>query len=132
MATNDQASGHPPKKTLCRIGRIVGIIGLLFILWAVVYAIKAISQNPKEILLVVLWGIMFIGGCVDIVRRGYEGIGGSVILSAGIISYLYLLSFPIQGQEYEGSVAAIAFSLPLFTSGLLFYLCGRQRRKQKK
>jgi len=82
--------------------------------------------------LTILWSLMLIGGCVDIILVGREGKGGLLILAAGIASYLFILLWLLLGWEREGLVPAIMGSIPLLISGLLFYLCGRRRKKLKE
>jgi hypothetical protein len=132
MTKFQQTNENLTKKVRCWPARLVGIIGLFFILWVGGYAVESIPKEPKVIPLVILWSIMLIGGCIDFIRVGREGKGGLVMLVGGIVSYLYLLMWLMLGWETEGSEAAIAGSLPLFGSGLLFYLCGKRRRKLKE
>jgi len=69
--------------------------------------------------LTILWSLMLIGGCVDIILVGREGKGGLLILAAGIASYLFILLWLLLGWEREGLVPAIMGSIPLLISGLL-------------
>jgi hypothetical protein len=117
------------KSVKCWPARIVGIIGLCSILWFGAYAVQDIPTDPEMIPLVILWGLMLIGGLVDIILVGREGIGGMLILAAGIASYLYILLWPILGWESNWILPAFIGSAALFISGLLFYLCGRRRKK---
>lgn len=119
------------KKVRCWPARVLGIVGLFFILWIGGYTVPAIPKDLKLVPLVILWIIMLIGMFIDFFRAGREGSGGLLVLAAGIVSYLYLLLWLVMGWKIEGSEAAIAFSLPLLGSGLLFYLCARRRGKLK-
>ena len=81
--------------------------------------------------MVIFIGLMMVGGLIDCVRVGREGIGGLIVLLSGIVLYLLLLfDIIVLKQLYsEGQIAALAGTLILFLSGFLFYLCGRRRRK---
>ena len=126
---SQQDQGIGTKKVRCWPARIVGIIGLIVILWFGAYAVQAIPTDPKMIPLTILWSLMLIGGCVGITLVGREGKGGLLILAAGIASYLFILLWLLLGWEREGLVPAIMGSSPLWISGLMFYLCGRRRKK---
>ena len=132
MIASQQDNNLNTKKVKCWPARIIGVIGLLLILWFGAYAVQDIPTNPKMIPLSILWGLMLIGGCVDIILVGREGKGGMLILVAGIASYLYILLFLIMGWESEWIVPAIIGSAALFISGILFYLCGKRRKKLKR
>jgi len=132
MTGTQQNHGPSTKKVKCWPARIVGVIGLILILWFGAYAVQAIPKDPKMIPLTILWSLMLIGGCVDIILVGREGKGGLLILAAGIASYLFILLWLLLGWEREGLVPAIMGSIPLLISGLLFYLCGRRRKKLKE
>lgn len=103
-------------------------------LWLWVYSLEAIPEDPKAIPLVILIGLMMVGGLIDCVRIGREGIGGLIVLLSGIVFYLFLLfDIIVLKQSYsEGQTAALAGTLILFLSGILFYLCGRRRKKLKE
>lgn len=132
MMASQQDNSLNTKKVKCWPARIIGVIGLFLILWFGAYAVQDIPTDPKMIPLTILWGLMLIGGCVDIILVGREGRGGMLILAAGIASYLYILLWPLMGWESEWVVPAIIGSTALFISGLLFYLCGRRRKKLKQ
>ena len=108
------------------------IIGLLFILWIGGYTVEAIPTKPHLIPFIILWSIMLIAGFIDIIRAGREGRGGFIILIAGAASYIYLLFAYIMAWESESAAPVFLFSFPLIGSGLLFYICGRRRRKLKE
>jgi hypothetical protein len=134
MTNFQQGNDLKTKKVRCWPARIVGIIGLFFALWLWSYGLGAIPENPKAIPLVILIGLMIVGGLIDCVRIGREGIGGLIVLLSGIIFYIFLLfDIIVLKQSYsEGQKAALAGILILFLSGFLFYLCGRRRRKLKE
>ncbi len=111
---------------------MVGVIGLFIILWFGGYAVQDIPTDPEMIPLVILWSFMFIGGLVDIILVGREGIGGMLILAAGIASYVYILLWPILGWESSWILPAFLGSAALFISGLLFCQCGRRRKEHKE
>ena len=134
MTNSQQGNDLKTKKVRCWPARIVGIIGIFFALWLWSYGLGSIPEDPKVIPLVILIGLMMVGGLIDCVRVGREGIGGLIVLLSGIVLYLFLLfDIIVLKQLYsEGQTAALAFTLILFLSGFLFYLCGRRRRKLKK
>ena len=131
MTNSQQGNDLKTKKARCWPARIVGIIGIFFALWFWGYGLGAIPEDPKVIPLVILIGLMMVGGLIDCARVGREGIGGLIVLLSGIVLYLFLLfDIIVLKQLYsEGQTAALAFTLILFLSGFLFYLCGRRRRK---
>lgn len=94
----------------------------------------AIPENPKAIPLVILVGLMMVGGLIDCVRIGREGIGGLIVLLSGIFFIIFLLfDIIVWKQSYsEGQKVALSGILILFLSRFLFYLCGRRRRKLKE
>ena len=131
MTRSQQKHDLGIQKVKCWPARLVGIFGLITILWFGGYAVQDIPTDRKMIPLTILWGLMFIGGCVDILLVGREGKGGLLILAAGVASYLFLLLWLLLGWEREGLVPAVMGSFPLLVSGLLFYQCGRRRKKLK-
>jgi hypothetical protein len=108
---------------------VLGIIGLLFIIWFGAYVVQDIPTNPWMIPLLVLWSLMLIGGCIDVVLVGREGKGGLVILAAGTASYLLVFLLLVMGKVREWFVPALIGSGPLLISGFLFYICGQRRKK---
>jgi hypothetical protein len=131
MIDFQQSHGQKTKKVTCWPARIIGVIGIFFTLWLWVYSLEAIPEDPMALPLVFLIGLMMIGGLIDCIRIGREGIGGVVVVLSGIVFYLLLLfDFTMLKQSYsEGQIAALAGTLILFLSGILFYLCGRRRKK---
>ena len=132
--TNSQESFFPKsKKVRCWPARIIGIIGLFLASWLFGYSVVAIPKDPHALWLVVPIGLMMVGVLIDCVRIGREGLGGSMALLSGIVFCLYILyQMIVLGQSYaEGQIVAIAGTLILFLAGILFYLCGRRRRKLK-
>ena len=121
------------KKVRCWPARIIGIIGLFLASWLFGYSVIAIPEDPQAIWLSILIGLMMVGVLIDCFRIGREGIGGSITLLSGIVFCLYILyQMIVLAQSYsEGQKAALAGTLILFLAGLLFYLCGRRRRKHK-
>ena len=134
MTNSQQGNDLKIKKVSCWPARIVGIIGLFLALWIWGYSLGAIPEDPMAIAVFILVGLMMVGGLIDCVRVGREGIGGLIVLLSGIVFYLFLLfDIIVLKQSYaEGQIAALAGTLILFLSGLLFYLCGRRRRKLKE
>ena len=113
------------KKTQCWPARIVGIIGVFFILWFGVYAVQDFPSDPKMIPVVVLWAIMLIGALLAFIKA--NSTGGLVMLAAGGAVLLFVLVWLVLGWDGEGAVAAAAGTFPLFLSGLMFTLCRRRR-----
>jgi len=134
MANSQQGNNLKTKKVRCWPARIVGIIGLFLALWLWSYSLGAIPEDPKAIPVFILIGLMMVGGLIDCVRIGREGIGGLIVLLSGIVFYLFLLfDIIVLKQSYAaGQKAALYGILILFLSGILFYLCGRRRRKLKE
>jgi len=134
MTNSQQGNDLKTKKVRCWPARIIGIIGLFMALWLWGYSLGAIPEDPKAIPVVILIGLMMVGGLIDCVRVGREGIGGLIVLLSGIVFYLFLLfDIIVLKQSYSaGQKAALAGTLILFLSGILFYLCGRRRRKLKE
>jgi len=134
MTNSQQGNDLKTKKVRCWPARIIGIIGLFMALWLWGYSLGAIPEDPKAIPVVILIGLMMVGGLIDRVRVGREGIGGLIVLLSGIVFYLFLLfDIIVLKQSYSaGQKAALAGTLILFLSGILFYLCGRRRRKLKE
>ena len=134
MENSQKGDDFKTKIMRCLPARIAGIIGIFLALWLWVYSLQAIPEDPKAILFVILIGLMMIGDLIDCVRIGREGIGGLIVILSGIVLYLFLLFYiVVSKQTYsEGQTAAIAGTLILFLSGVLFYLCGRRRRKLKE
>lgn len=134
MANSPRTNNRQTKKARCWPARIVGIIGIFFALWLWGYSLEAIPEDPRAIAVFILIGLMMVGGLIDCVRVGREGIGGLIVLFSGIVFYLLLLfDIIVLKQSYaEGQKAALAGTLILFLSGILFYLCGRRRRKLKE
>jgi hypothetical protein len=134
MANSQQGNDLKTKKVRCWPARIVGIIGLFLALWLWSYSLETIPENPKSFVVFILIGLMMIGALIDWVRFGHEGIGGLIVLLSGIVFYLFLLfDIIVLKQSYAaGQKAALYGILILFLSGILFYLCGRRRRKLKE
>ncbi len=134
MANSQQGNDLKTKKVRCWPARIVGIIGLFLALWLWSYSLETIPEDPKAIVVFILIGLMMIGALIDWVRFGHEGIGGLIVLISGIVFYLFLLfDIIVLKQSYSaGQKAALAGTLILFLSGILFSLCGRRRRKLKE
>ncbi len=134
MTNPQQSHGLKTKKVSCWPARIFGILGLFLALWLWSYGLEAIPEDPKAIPLVILIGLMMVGGLIDCVRVGREGLGGLIVLLSGIVFYLFLLfEIVVLKQSYsEGQTAALAGTLILFLSGILFYFCGRRRKKLKE
>ncbi len=134
MTNSQQGNDLKTKKVRCWPARIIGIIGLFMALWLWWYSLEAIPEDPKAIPVFILIGLMMVGGLIDCVRVGREGIGGLIVLLSGIVFYLFVLfAIIVLKQSYaEGQIAALAGTLILFLSGLLFYLCGRRRKKLKE
>ena len=116
-------------KVKCWPGRVMGIIGLFCIFWAGAYAVMEIPTDPKMIPLVILWGVMFLGACIDIILVGREGTGGLIVLFAGATLFLFILLWVFLGWEGAWVVPAVAFSIPSMISGFQFYHCRRRRNK---
>ena len=133
MTSSQQGNDLKTKKVRCWPARIVGIIGLFLALWIWGYSLEAIPEDPKAIPVFILIGLMMIGGLIDCVRVGREGIGGLIVLLSGIVFYLFLLfAIIVLKQSYaEGPKVALYCTIILFLSGILFYLCGRRRKKLK-
>jgi peptidoglycan/LPS O-acetylase OafA/YrhL len=119
-------------KVQCWPARIVGVIGLFVILWFGAYAVQDIPTNLKMIPLTIFWSLMLIGGCVDIFLVGREGKGGLLITVGGIASYIFILLWLFLGQDREWIVPAIMGTSPLLISGLMFYFCGKRRKKLRE
>jgi len=132
MTNSQQGNDSKTKKVRCWPARIVGIIGLFFILMVYGNSVQEFPKEPLMIPLVIFWSVMIIGGVFDCIRVGREGMGGLIILLSGIASYLYLLLGLIIGWWGEGGKPMLILSLPLFGSGILFYMCGRRRRNLKE
>jgi len=134
MTNSQQDNDLKTKKVRCWPARIVGIIGLFLALWLWGYSLGAIPEDPRAIPVFILIGLMMVGGLIDCVRVGREGIGGLIVLLSGIVFYLFLLfDIIVLKQSYSaGQKAALAGTLILFLSGILFYLCGRRRRELKE
>lgn len=134
MTSSQQGNNLKAKKVRCWPARIVGIIGLFLAFWLWSYSIETIPENPRAIVVFILVGLMMIGAVIDWVRFGHEGIGGLIVLLSGIVFYLFLLfDIIVLKQSYSaGQKAALYGILILFLSGILFYLCGRRRRKLKE
>jgi hypothetical protein len=134
MTNSQQGNDLKAKKVSCWPARIIGIIGLFLALWLWVYSLNAIPEDPLAVAVFILIGLMMVGGLIDCVRFGHEGIGGLIVLLSGIVFYLFILfDIIVLKQSYgEGQIAALAGTLILFLSGILFYLCGRRRRKLKE
>lgn len=134
MTNSQQDNDLKTKKVRCWPARIVGIIGLFLALWVWSYSLETIPEEPKSFVVFILIGLMMIGALIDWVRFGHEGIGGLIVLLSGIVFYLFLLfDIIVLKQSYAaGQKAALYGILILFLSGILFYLCGRRRRKLKE
>jgi len=134
MTNSQQDNDLKTKKVRCWPARIVGIIGLFLALWVWSYSLETIPEDPKSFVVFILIGLMMIGALIDWVRFGHEGIGGLIVLLSGIVFYLFLLfDIIVLKQSYAaGQKAALYGILILFLSGILFYLCGRRRRKLKE
>ncbi len=134
MTSSQQGNDLKTKKVRCWPARIVGIIGLFLALWLWSYSLEATPEDPRAIVVFILVGLMMIGALIDWVRFGHEGIGGLIVLLSGIVFYLFLLfDIIVLKQSYAaGQKAALYGILILFLSGILFYLCGRRRRKLKE
>ena len=134
MTNSQQGNNLKTKKVRCWPARIVGIIGLFLALWVWSYSLETIPEDPKSFVVFILIGLMMIGALIDWVRFGHEGIGGLIVLLSGIVFYLFLLfDIIVLKQSYAaGQKAALYGILILFLSGILFYLCGRRRRKLKE
>ena len=109
----------------CWPARIVGIVGVFFILWFGVYAVQDFPSDPKMIPVVILWAIMLIGALLAFIKA--NSTGGLVMLAAGGAVLLFVLVWLVLGWDGEGAVAAAAGTFPLFLSGLMFTLCRRRR-----
>jgi hypothetical protein len=134
MTDFQQGNDLKTKKVRCWPARIAGIIGLFLALWIWGYTIEAIPEDPLSIQAFILIGLMMVGGLIDCVRVGREGIGGFIVVLSGIVFYLFLLfDIIVLKQSFaEGPVVALYGTLILFLSGILFYLCGRRRKKLKE
>jgi len=134
MTSSQQGNDLKTKKVRCWPARIVGIIGLFLALWVWSFSLETIPEDPKSLVVFILIGLMMIGALIDWVRFGHEGIGGLIVLLSGIVFYLFLLfDIIVLKQSYAaGQKAALYGILILFLSGILFYLCGRRRRKLKE
>jgi hypothetical protein len=133
MINSQQGPALKTKRVMCSLARIVGIIGLFLALWVWVYGVQAITENPKVILPVIFIGFMMVGGLIDCVRVGREGIGGMLVMISGIVLYLFLLIdfFILKHLDSGGHLATFGGTLMLFLAGLFFYSCGRRRKKLK-
>lgn len=123
------------RKGRCWPARIAAIIGVILALWTWAYALGALQENPKEMLGVILIGLMIIGGLIDCVRVGRERIGGLIVIISGIVFYIFLVLDRIVLKQFysaEAQGAALLGTIILFISGVLFYLCSRKRRKPKE
>ena len=101
--------GTKKKRVRCHHARLLGILGIIIAFWILGYVSMEISAQPfRAIPVLVLWGLMGLGVLFDTFRLGKEGRGGLVVIVAGV--------------EFFSS-------LPLFGAGLLFYLCGKKRKK---
>jgi hypothetical protein len=133
MNNTPQGNNRKTKRLNCWLARIFGIIGifLALLLWS--YSLEAIHEDPNAIPIVILLGVMMVGGILDCVLIGREGIGGMIILLSGIVFYLYILFdvIVLGHPKSEGQIVAIACTLLLFLAGFLFYVCGRKRREFK-
>lgn len=133
MTNFQQSFRLQTKKVRCWPARIIGIIGLFLASWLFGYSIMAIPEDPQAIWLSIFIGTMMVGVLIDCIRIGREGLGGSITFFSGTVFCLYILYQMIMlGQSYtEGQTAALAGTLILFLAGILFYVCGRRRRKRK-
>jgi len=120
------------KKVRCWSARIVGVLGLISILWFGAYAVQDFTTDPHMIPLVILWGFMLIGGCVDMVLVGREGKGGLLITVVGIAAYLYIIAWLPLGWTFEWIVPAIMGTTPLWVAGLMFYSCGKRKKRLRQ
>ncbi len=134
MRDSRQNDNLKAKIKQCWHARIFGILGLFVTVWLWTYSIEAFLKDPKAIPIVILIGLMIIGWILDCVRFGREGLGGLIVILSGMVFYLFLLfDIIILKQSYsQGQTAALAGTLILFLSGILFYLCGRRRNNLKK
>ena len=133
MATSTPSGVHKTSKGKCWPARIIGIIGMILGLWAWGYSVGALQENSRELPGVILIGLMIIGGLIDCIRVGREGIGGLIVVGSGIVFYMFLfLDWVVLKRSYspEAQRAALIFTIILFLSGILFYLCGRRRGKE--
>jgi hypothetical protein len=134
MTNSVPGNDRKTRKGRCWSGRIAGIIGVLLALWTWGYALVALQKDPKEMPAVILIGLMIIGGLIDCVRIGREGMGGVIVVLSGIIFYIFLILDKFVLRQFystEAQIAAFLGTIILFLSGFLFYWCGRKRRKLK-
>ena len=130
---NSILDARKERKGKCWPARIIGIIGIILALWAWGYSVGALQENSRELPGVILIALMIIGGLIDCVRVGREGRGGLSVVISGVIFYIFLLlDWTVLKQFYspEAQRAALLFTIILFLSGILFYLCGRRRSKE--
>ena len=132
IMSSQQEKNSATKKVGCWPARIVGIIGLISILWFGAYAVQDFTTDPHMIPLVILWGLMLIGGCVDMVLVGWEGKGGLLITVVGIAAYLYIIAWLPFGWTFEWIIPAIMGTTPLWVAGLMFYSCGKRRKRLRQ
>ncbi len=111
----------------CQHARLLGVIGILILLWVLGYVIGEIPEEPRlAIPAAVFWIVMIAGALYDIIRIGKEGPGGLIVTIAGVVFYLFLLLKFVLGWKWErgGEAVELIAALPLFVAGLLFFLCG--------
>jgi len=129
---NEQQTKGKTKRVRCHHARLLGLLGIFIAFWVLGYVSLEISAQPlRAIPVLVLWGLMGLGVLFDTVRINKEGWGGLVVIIAGVVYYLFLILTLIMGWNWEKGGEFVEFfsSLPLFGAGILFYLCGKRRKK---
>jgi len=132
MKNTQPTEGAQQKPVRCHFARFLGILGILFALFAWGYIYLEISTQPlRAIPVTVLWGLMILGVLLDTVLIKKEGFGGLIVVVAGIAYYLFFILAFFMGWTWEkgGEFVELFASLPLFVAGLIFYLCGKKRKK---
>ncbi len=132
MESTQPINAQKTKRVRCHSARFLGLLGIFMAFWVLGYVYLEISAQPiRAIPVLVLWGLMVLGILFDTVRINKEGLGGLIVVAAGVAYYLFFVLTLIMGWTWEkgGEPVELFCSLPLFVAGLLFYLCGKRRKK---